>query len=568
MAFGIGNLGQIVSDFTESLNQIFGLGSGSSASKMDFHNLDNPRFQGIAQFDATKWIGNTKGPKVRYGFTMMNADEIKANIGSDANSTVTTLTDYTAYYLDIPPQSITQKENFATNIQATRKGIIVESEGVVFKDIILQGTTGVFPGQRGSFNGPQANLSDLTAPPSEPAGVGADGLSKASNVKVVSGYEEFLSLRQYFLKYAYTKTQTNGNVFLIFINEKDNQSLIVEPLEFTMERNSKSPLTYNYRIVMKAIGTLSTVFSNALSGGSKSQLEQILEGIGNVSANLQAGIGQARAAINATSGLFQKTFQAVDQTVNGPLRQVQFALDDLANGISDTMSLPTILSRNFTNTIANIRENANNVGAALGFNNGTDAAAAAAQFTLEASVLASIENDSRITMARSFVEDTKQALQAHSDDLADAFNLGDPLYDSIHGRIPTNDPGPLKVVSDEEFLLLGNIQGLSDILNQVLTTNSAFQSDAEKNFNLANQAFNDPNALQQIPDIDFRKPKQVKQVKIRSNDTLERIALRELRSALRWPEIVILNDLKPPYIDPAGGDGVKKPGDTVLVGVE
>lgn len=565
MAFGIGNLGQIVSDFKESLNQIFGLGSGSNASKMVRLNLDNPQYAGINYFDPSRFVGNTQVPnKFRYGFVILDSREVR--LGQKGHLQLSS-EDTATYFLDIPPQSITQKENFATNIQATRKGIIVESEGVVFRDIVIQGTTGVFPGKRGNFNGPKANLNDITAPPSPPAGVNQKGLSTASNVKTVSGYEEFLSLRQYMLKYAHLKLQRNGDLFMVFINEKDNQQLIVEPLEFVMERTSKSPLTYNYRIVLKSIGTVGLIFSSAPADGL-SQLEKVLEGIGNVSANIQAGIGQARAAINATSGLFQKTFQAIDQTVNGPLRQVQFALEDLSNGISDTLSLPTILVRNFTSAIAGIRENASTIGVQLGFNNSEDSKTAAAQSTLETSVMSHIENDSRIPVPRSFVDDTKNKLQTHSDDLADAFNLGDPFYDQLKGRTPTNDPGPLKQVSDDEFLLLGNIQGLSDTLNQVLTTNSAFQSDAEVNFNQANQVFADVTSTQQIPDVDFTKPKSVKQVKIRRNDTLERIALRELKNALRWPEIVILNNLKPPYISETGGDGIKKYGDSVLVGVE
>lgn len=565
MPFGIGNLGQIVSNFKESLNQIFGLGSGSNASKMAYHNLANPKFQGIAQFDPSRWVGNTQGQKYKYGFKILTGQEIAENIAPD--SALSVEIDHTVYWLDIPPQSIVQKDNFATNITATRKGIIVESEGVVFKDIVIKGTTGVFPGARGNFNGPKANLNDLTAPPSPPAGVNEKGLSTASNVKVVSGYEEFLALRQYFLSYAYYKMQSDGNRFMIFINEKDNQSLIVEPLSFEMERSSKSPLTYNYTMIFKCIGTLANVFASSREGTSKSQLEKILEGIGNVSANIQAGIGQGRAAINATAGALQKTSQAIDQTVNGPLLQLQFALEDLSNGITDTLSLPTILARNFTSAIAGIRENASNVGAALGFNNSDAARTGAATFSLNESVLAQIAADSRIPLARSFVEDVKDNLQSQSDDLADSFNLGDPLYDQILGRIPTNDPGPLKVVSDEEFLLLGNVQLMSDLLNQVLATNSAFQSDAEVNFDQANQVFQDANAPQQLPFINYAKPEKVRQVRIRGRDTLERIALRELKDALRWPEIVILNNLKPPYIDPAGGDGVKKPGDTLLVGV-
>ena len=563
MAFGVGNLGNIVADFKDSLNQIFGLGTSSGTDKMG--TMDEASYGGIAFFDPSKWTGNTINPtNVKYGFKVLSSIEILKNT-SDVTKASTRQTDSNTYYLDIPPQAITQKEIFSTAIQATRKGIIVETEGVVFKDIIIQGTTGIFPGKRGNFNGPQANLN-LIAPPSPPSGVDIQtGKSKASNIKEVSGYEEFLALRQYFLKYAHDKLQKNGDLFLVFINEKDNQTLIVEPLEFTMERNSKSPLTYNYKIVLKAIGTLNLIF-NDLPPAQKSLLEQILDGIGNVSANLSAGIGQARAAINATSSTLQRTFQAIDQTVNGPLRQVQFALEDLSNGLSDTLSLPAILSNNFTSAIAGIRENASTIASTLGFNNSTSAASGAATISFQQDTINHINNDSRVQMPRSFVDTVKTSLQTHSDNLADSLNLGDPLYNQIKGRTPTDNPGPLKVASDEEFLLLGNIQKLTDTLNQVLATNSAFQTDAEKEFTAANAIFTNTSLLQSNPDFEFTKPVSVRQIRIQQNDTLEKIAARELKNVLRWPELVILNKLKPPYLSPAGGDGVKRPGEFILVG--
>ena len=553
MAFGIGNLGQIVEDFKENLNQIFGGAGSSNVPKTQrVSDLFRSEFGGANKFDAKNWLGNAKAvtaksAKLRYGFALVNASDIN-------RSKLLSESDPLIYYLDIPPQSIVQKENFATNISATRKGIIVESEGVVFKDITIKGTTGVFPGDRGSFAGPQANLKDPTAPPSDPAGVSDVGLSKRSNVKIVSGYQEFLMLRQFFLKYAHDKVKVNGDLFMIFINEKDNQALIVEPLEFTMERSSKSPMTYNYTIGLKAIGSFNTLFSRP----SADDATDIFQKIGNVSANISAGIGQVRAAINTTSSSLQKTFQAIDSTVNGPLRQVQFALQDLSEGISTTLSLPTILARNFTSAVAGIREGAGSVATAVGFNNSEDSAAAAAETTQQNQVTSRINNDARVAMPREFVADTRDSLKSLNDDLADAFNLSDPLYNEIKGRVVTNSPGPLKVVSDEEFLLLGNMQGMADSLNQVLSTNDAFQTEIEGTYQEVKDAFG-PSM------IDITPPATVRQVRIQRNDTLERMAQRELGDAIRWTELVILNKLKPPYIDANGGDGVKRPGEALLV---
>jgi hypothetical protein len=560
MAFGIGNLQNIVADFKESLNQIFGQANNTNFKGV---NLFEPEYGGATSLIASKWTGNARKPNVvRYGFAILDAKSVSTSSPKESD---VLFGSQAFYFLDIPPQALSQKEVFATNISATRKGIIVESEGVVFKDIVIQGTTGVFPGARGAFNGPQANFKNLTEPPKAPAGVDADsGRSTRSQVATFSGYEEFLSLRQFFLKYASDKRKNNGDRFLVFLNEKDNQSLIVEPLEFTMERNSKSPMTYNYRIVMKAIGNLATLFSK----DSNTPDLNIFTQIGNVVANISARIGQVRATINATSTGLQKTFQAIDQTVNGPLRQIQFALEDLSNGVSDTLSLPAILARNFTTSIADIRESGSDLLNAVTFKNSADSKAGAASSTLAASTLASINGDSRVPVTRQFVANTRDLLQNHSDELADGFNLGDTLYNQIKGRVVLNSPSPLKVASDEEFLLMGNLQSISGELNDVMANNSAFESDAERTFDEARKVFEDNTLPQALAGIEFSKPRAVRQATIRGNDTLEKIALREMGSASLWPELVILNKLKPPYIDDNGGDHVKKPGDTLLIGVK
>ena len=556
MAFGIGNLNQIVADFSETLSQIFGGGQGGQRAPKG--GVVRPEVGGIARFDSARWTGNAKVPnQVRYGFATLTGSII------NSSAVISPTTGPTSYYLDIPPQSITQKEVFATNIQATRKGIIVESEGVVFKDIVIQGTTGVFPGHRGGFNGPQANFTDITAPPSAPAGVDAKtGRSKDSSEKVVSGYEEFLGLRQFFLNYAADKVKTNGDLFLVFLNEKDNQSLIVEPLEFTMERSSKSPMTYNYKIVLKSIGNLTSAFRIKENANPLN----VLDKIGNVAANVSAAVGQGRAAINATAGLFRKTFQAIDQTINGPLLQVQMACEDLANGFNDTLALPATFVRNFNQSTLLLRDLVKALESKLeGATTKSEKIALTAQLNAANLALANAENANAVPIPRSFITAAKATLTAQSDNFADSLNLGDPLYDQIKGRVVTSNPSPLKVASDDELILLGNLSNMAAQMNSVLASNNMFESDAETAFENARKAFEDPTVPQSEQLVTINKPDLVKEALIENNDTLERMASRMLGNANRWPEIVVLNRLKPPYIDPAGGDGVRKPGTRLLI---
>lgn len=48
-------------------------------------------------------------------------------------------------------------------------------------------------------------------------------------------------------------------------------------------------------------------------------------------------------------------------------------------------------------------------------------------------------------------------------------------------------------------------------------------------------------------------------------DTIRTLALQYLGDEAAWKKLAIMNNLKPPYISANGGDGVLKPGDTILV---
>jgi nucleoid-associated protein YgaU len=592
---GFGPLDKIVNDFTKSLNDIFGLGETAENSKMRLVKQlvlpEGTLHSDHRTFDPELWTGNTNrsGEKrLRYGFRIIDIKDFNADLpwGRDSKSAQST------YYLDIPPQAISQKELFATNISATRRGVVVESEGVVFKDIVISGTTGVFPGPRDGYGGPQANLKKLTEAPKQAGGVANDGTSKAS--PVISGYAEFLGLRAFFLKYSQSKIQAKGEKFLVFINEKDQQSLVVEPLEFTMERSSKNPLQYQYRIVLKCITTLDAVLQ------SKAQKDEaapsLLQNIVNVSRNAVAAITQFRAAVGATNRLVQGISQEIDKTFIQPLRLLGAAFNDVAEARSNILAVPTVLSRNLNNALLLIQENrftasknqmanaliaAGVLGGVAAFSSkaspnnsvfsgkisdrgSTDVTTskslldkARAQAFVD-SAIDSLESSAFEPLSRSFVQNLRDEAQRLADNIADVLNLGDTSYDEIKHRTNTNPANPLKVATPNEYLLLGATLRMIDALNAALATNALYFTVPEHDF------ARDEELLNHIAVIQV--PQSVKTIIIQQNDTLEKISLREYGTVARWVEIARLNKLKYPYISDTASDGVKAYGDKLLVG--
>lgn len=596
MAFPqLGPFGRIVEDFTKSLNDIFGRANPGGSGKVALVNKDKY----LPGFDATKWTGNntrTGDQRLRYGFRKISLTQLNSAVSNGPGSL-----NSPTYYLDIPPQAISQKENFATNIQATRRGVIVESEGIVFRDIVIQGTTGVFPGKRDSFGGvqaqnpfstnPESGRNKFTESPSKKGGVSSEGRSGAATN--VTGYEEFLALRAFFVQYSEEKVQARGDLFLVFINEKDQQALLVEPLEFVMERNSKAPMQYQYRIVLKCIGVLDA----ALESRSKSKPtpDSILTQIANVSANASAAIIQFRAAVGATNRLVQSISQEIDKTFINPLRLLGAALKDVSEARKNVLTSSAALRRNLNESLLSIEEarfdktvenmikdvtlvstvRANTSGGFVassgivaqgklserGITDTTTSnkllSDAQAENFIRGSVSA-LEQSAQEPLPKAYVQGLRDEAQKLADDIADAVNLGDPAYNQIQNRTPTIVANPLKVATSNEYLLLGATQKLVAALDQVLATNDLFQQNIEADFEERQSLLKDI--------VDFQAPSTVREVTIQQGDTLEKISLRAYGDVLRWPDLAILNNLKYPYIGTVKADGVKIPGDKLLIG--
>ena len=65
--------------------------------------------------------------------------------------------------------------------------------------------------------------------------------------------------------------------------------------------------------------------------------------------------------------------------------------------------------------------------------------------------------------------------------------------------------------------------------------------------------------------MQWRDMPRTRSVEVRWGDDLRSIALRELGDASLWTELVVINGLRPPYIDERGGPGVLRYGETIRV---
>lgn len=63
----------------------------------------------------------------------------------------------------------------------------------------------------------------------------------------------------------------------------------------------------------------------------------------------------------------------------------------------------------------------------------------------------------------------------------------------------------------------------------------------------------------------YREAPNVRYVDIQYGDDLRRISLRELGTAEKWVDLVLLNDLKPPYIAETASKGVLAYGDRIAL---
>ena len=455
---------------------------------------------------------------------------------------------FTDFELPLAPQNIMQTEMFATSIKPTQGGTVVTHSGNKYKALKISGTTGIAP-----FRGP-GGVNRQTG----------EAYFTPGGLKFKSGYEVFIELRNYFKAYYEFKNtgQLDRNARIIFKNFKDGEFLVIELQAFNMKRSAGRPFLYDYDIDCKVL----RAFQFA------PPTETFLSDIENKINNALSKIETARGAILGLQGSVRQIESTYNSTVLEPLRQVSLTVKaflGLANTIGDAGTriirntftlggITTLLAALFASqqeqrrtgggttalANANIPSDAANAAASVG----ADAIIDLNELLLEvdigeapADTREALDREVEETvLPREFYDTTIANLTRVRDNLEDSVNLGSTDYDRIFGRTSTVTATTGRSVTNGEFDLLNSFNLAIGGIQDILATTALFRSTYADEIQNVITAFSDS--------IELEVEGATREVILPAETYLERMALIYLGNASRWPEIAVLNGLKPPYI--------------------
>lgn len=480
-------IGSLVDSVTGAFDSVFGAES-SKAYPSGFEYITN---------QANYTNGSWKDSSLKYAFDVVRVFKQTGN--SDGF-----YPGWLPFFLQINPQNLNQDEIFAIKVTPTFRGVIVEHQGSVLKDIQISGTTGISPFKK------EGGVDRTTGKPILGSGR--------------SGYEEFNELRSYFRTYVEAKRLDNNPNYemrLVFRNYKDNEHLYVEPQKFSMKRDSQRRTLYNYDISLKAIGVVE------VPSIKPDLLTSVLSGIDSALRYIEL----AEQYINAGVGLIKSIERDITATILGPLQKLNDVLTAFDSGVEAI--------KNFGSGIGpainqELDEFAENVGV------GTDSGQI---------------NFTKAGLTRRDLENTAANAARVRDNLAEAIGIDMTAYNGAADRVATStgvsrDPTIFELETLHGLMLMARSPDLQ------LAYRDAFEPDVNQEF---------VNASSFYEDVNIPVPNSVRMSKVKGGDTIQIIAARELGNVDRYRELIVLNNLISPYIDTISSQGVLAPGDEILI---
>lgn len=158
------------------------------------------------------------------------------------------------------------------------------------------------------------------------------------------------------------------------------------------------------------------------------------------------------------------------------------------------------------------------------------------------------------------VEDAVRGLTASARDLASYLVTG--IADLVD-FLPAQDP----VVRDlrRAQLWVARVLTEQSLLDTVAASSGSRIGRAVSAYNEQGNAITPPGSYGGRPFVG-RSPRtdRVSQDYVHPYEDIRACARRLLGDARRWTDLVVINDLRPPYISIEGGDGVLRPGDSIM----
>ena len=474
------------------------------------------------------------------------------------------------FQLPLAPTKINQVEHFAISIKPTQGGTVVSHSGNKYKTLVISGTTGIQP-FRGA-GGVEKSTGNAIFQPDE--------------FKYKSGYEVFIHLRNYFKAYYEFKKNVRGpdggqNLRLVFKNYKDGEFLIVELLDFQMDRQAGKPFLYDYNMTFKVLGHFNFVNKDDNIDEFSKKLNQAAE-----------IMDRARGVFLRSQDILRQIESTYESTVLEPVRKASLAIKafqgigptamDMGNRmITKTMTSVAALGilgkmEGFRTEVAVGNAPSNAILDNIKISSKTEATLNPARSVINLNEGLSLlapedfpettqtelqqEMTDAQTLPRSFYEQALEDLQRVKNNAEDFFGLGSDEYDDLFDRTSTVQADVSKVITDEEFDILEAFNLAIRGLQNILASDTLFKSNFDERINTILNSFENQITLRALP--------AVRQIIMPQNTDLEKLAQIHLANSTRWVEIAELNDLRAPYVIQDMSDttsNVVHPGDTILI---
>lgn len=384
------------------------------------------------------------------------------------------------------PKSTTMDEPFATQITPTQDGQFVESQGNIYKNITISGTTGLRPNKLRT--GSIIPILGIENPYSGP------GIDPDTNLPLGerTGFEDLVDLKNLFRLYADLKRDpaVANKIVMTWQDGKQGEYYIVEPINFKTSRDSGSPMTTTYEIQLRTIEPLdlSKVFQNEDTRITNSA-EAFFSRLKKTTNELQLALAFVNALIDKTATVAQSAFYTVLQ----PLNVLVEGLTNFMRSSQRFLAIPR-------NSLRTVSANINDLCRALnGYRAEIDAYKEKGQQSKTSQIVNALRQTNRIVCE---------------------IYCQDRLFGNSLSKVITEKTSAY-------------INGLNTTGPTNLGSSTAGNS--------------------------------ARQAVINGNDTIRTVAQRVLGSSNEWKVLVLLNNLKAPYISTSGdGVNVLRPGDLIL----
>jgi len=469
-------------------------------------------------------------------------DDLDTHNGTDGTSKAVKA----EFFFTVPPKIHEVGEPYATRIVPTQNGgKYVESHGVLIREIRLQGTTGLRPnkplspgtafasrlgplaGPANSLVGPIINRGDrlvetATGLADSAVELFTGNASQDRDLRDKSertGWDDMMFLRNIFRRYSdiQKSNENSSNVVMVWRNAKDSEYWVVEPKEFKLLQSSTSPLTYQYVITLSTISRLDLTVDmgedplQSIRAGQKflSRLQKANKEIVNTFSVVSTQLNRLESAGIFAKNLLSTSYKnvldankAVISTANNFKPALVGAWQSLK---AEQERAYHIASAKFASTTIDPTQPIGSVSPITAPGSADDII---------------FWSDS----SNSFLKALRAATRV----------LTEPsLHNSVQNQ--TDDRRNRALGSYRSGIVSGTVAGTGP------------DTGGSRGF-LGNQSYG--GALSRA--------------EIWTNDDIKSLAKRLLGSRDQWHILVIINDLRAPYISSAGGDGVLRPGDFIL----